>query len=104
MPKQYSSVQDWEARNKAMCAEVQRDPYSYLMSNAEQQKAKHLPIRMCFNLAAMGAAGFFYLSRHNEINRVKRLIFSLDMMVNVGSRALVAGVVSHYLTKNLFVN
>ena len=66
--------------------------------------ARKLPIRLLFNALAMGAAGFYYLSRHNEINRLKRLVFSIDMMVNVGSRALVAGVVSHYVTKNLFVS
>ena len=74
------------------------------MSQSERQSAKHLSIRMFFNLAAMGAASFWYLSRHNELNRVKRLVFSIDMMVNVGSRALVAGLVTHVLTKNLFVN
>ena len=66
--------------------------------------AKQIPIRMFVNAVAAGVAGLYYLSRHNELNRVKRLIFSIDMAVNVGSRALVAGVVSDLCTRKLFVN
>ena len=59
---------------------------------------------MFFNACAAGVAGLYYLSRHNEINRVKRLVFSIDMAVNVGSRALVAGGVADLCTRKLFVN
>ena len=59
---------------------------------------------MFFNACAMGAAGLYYLSRHNEINRVKRLVFSIDMALNVGSRALVAGIVADVCIRKLFVN
>ena len=74
------------------------------MTNWERQMAKQIPIRMFFNAIAMGCASLYYLSRHHEINRVKRLVFSVDMMVNVGTRALVAGVVADVVTRKLFVN
>ena len=66
--------------------------------------AKQIPVRMFFNAVAMGAASLYYLSRHNEINRVKRLVLSLDMMVNVGARALLAGVAADVVTRKLFIN
>ena len=59
---------------------------------------------MFFNFLAMGAAGLYYISRHNEINRVKRLVFSIDMIANVGARALLAGLVSDVATRKMFVN
>ena len=49
-------------------------------------------------------AGFFYLSRHNEVNRLKRFVFSIDMLVNVGSRALLAFVATDFVSRKLFVN
>ena len=59
---------------------------------------------MFFNACAMGFFSLYYLSRHHEINRIKRLKFSLDMMVNVSARALLAGVVSDVITRKMFVN
>ena len=59
---------------------------------------------MIFNAMAMGVASLYYLSRHNEINRVKRLVFSLDMIANVGARALVAGVCADVVSRKMFVN
>ena len=59
---------------------------------------------MFFNAVAMGAASLYYLSRHNEINRLKRMVFSVDMIVNVGARALVAGVAADVVTRKLFIN
>ena len=59
---------------------------------------------MFFNAIACGAAGLYYLSRHNEINRIMRLKFSIDMMVNVGSRVALAGIVSDVATRKLFIN
>ena len=94
----------WEDNNKAMCAEVQRDPYSHVLSNYEKQMAKQIPARMIFNAMAMGVASLYYLSRHNEINRVKRLVFSLDMIANAGARALVAGVCADVVSRKMFVN
>ena len=94
----------WEDQNKVMCAEVQKDPYSHVLSNYEKQMAKQIPARMVFNAVAMGVASLYYLSRHNELNRVKRLVFSLDMIANVGARALVAGVAADVVSRKLFVN
>ena len=83
---------------------MQKDPYAHLMTNWEVQMAKQLPVRMFFNALAMGAFSLFYLSRANEMARIKKLKFSIDMMVNVGSRALLAGVVSDLVTRKMFIN
>ena len=87
-----------------MCREVQRDPYSHLLSNWEKQQAKLIPLRMFFNAVAMGAFSLYYLSRHNEINRIRRLKFSMDMIINVSARAVFAGLLSDSATRHLFVN
>ena len=100
----YDSVTPFEDHNKNMCREVQRDPYTHLQSNWERQMSKQLPLRMFFNAAFMGFAGLYYLSRHNEINRIMRLKFSIDMIVNVGSRVALAGIVSDVATRKLFIN
>ena len=102
--KYYSTSVGPELANKDMCREVQKDPYSYLLSNWEKQTAKLLPLRMFFNAAAMGAFSLYYLSRHNELNRLKRLQFSFDMIFNVTIRAVFAGVVADACTRKLFVN
>merc|ERR1712228_725153 len=62
------------------------------------------PLRFFFCAAAMGASALYYLSRNHEINRIKRMKFSIDMMINVGSRALLTGVVTDVVTRKLFVN
>ena len=103
-PTTHTTITAYENRQKEICSDVTRDPYAHLLTNWEKQTAKQIPIRMFFNAAAMGVAGLYYLSRHNELNRVKRLVFSIDMAVNVGSRAIVAGVVSDLFTRKLFVN
>ena len=63
-----------------------------------------IPLRMAINGMAMGAFALYYLSRHNEINRIKRLKFSVDMIVNVTARSLLAGVVADVCTRKMFVN
>ena len=100
----YTAITPFEYNNKNMCREVQKDPYAYLLSNQEKQVAKMIPLRMFFNAVSIGAASLWYLSRHNEINRIRRLQFSMDMIVNVTARALLAGVVSDVVTRRLFVN
>ena len=52
----------------------------------------------------MGIFSIFYLSRHTEINRIRRLKFSVDMIINVVARSLLAGVISDLATRKLFVN
>ena len=59
---------------------------------------------MILNGVAVGAFSLYYLSRHNEINRIRRLKFSIDMMFNVGVRAVAAGLVSDFLTRKMFIN
>ena len=46
-------------------AELQREPYRYLLSQQEKQYARNLPFRMAFNGLAFGSAAVYYLSRHN---------------------------------------
>ena len=74
------------------------------MTNWERQMAKQLPLRMAINGLSVGLFSFYYLSRHNEINRVLRMKFSVDMIVNVGARGALAFVVSDLCTRKLFVN
>ena len=52
----------------------------------------------------MGAYSLYYLSRNHEINRIRRLKFSIDMMINVVSRSIVAGIATDVVTRKLFVN
>ena len=63
-----------------------------------------IPLRMVINAASVGFFAFYYLSRHHEINRIRRLAISMDMLVNVTARALLAGVVSDFCTRKLFIN
>ncbi len=52
----------------------------------------------------MGATSLYYLSRNHAINRIKRMKFSIDMMFNVGTRAIFSGIVSDVVARKLFVN
>ena len=63
-----------------------------------------IPLRMALNGLAMGGFALYYLSRHNELNRIKRLKFSIDMIINVTARSLLAGVAADVCTRKLFVN
>ena len=74
------------------------------MSNWDRQMAKQIPIRLFFTGCAMGVASLYFLSRHQELNRVRNLKFSVDMIVNVGARAVLTGVVADVCTRKLFVN
>ena len=103
-PSTHYSCNSPELRNKEMCRDVQRDPYGHLMSNWEKQTAKMLPLRMFVNFVAASSFALYYMSRTNEINRVRRLKFSIDMVVNVTARAALAGIVSDVCTRKLFVN
>ena len=100
----FTSITTFEDNQKAFCRDVQRDPYSYVMTNYERQMAKQLPLRMFFNGISCGAAALYYLSRHNELNRVMKLRFSADMIVNVGARVALAFILSDIATRKLFVN
>ena len=66
--------------------------------------SKQLPIRLFIVGVAAGGAGLYYLVKHNEINRVRRMKFSIDMMINVTLRAAAASVAAEVLSRKLFVN
>ena len=74
------------------------------MTQSEVRSAKMLPLRMAFNGLAVGAFSLFYLSKHHELNRVRRMKFSIDMIINVGARSALAFLVSDVCTRKLFVN
>ena len=84
--------------------DVQRDPYSHLLSEWEKQSARNLPFRFACNGIAAGGAALYYLSRHNEVGRVRALRISIDMLVNVAARAALAAVISDQVSRRMFVN
>ena len=63
-----------------------------------------IPLRIFFCATAMGLSSLYYLSRNHEINRIRNLKFSIDMMLNAGTRAVGAGIVMDVVTRKLFVN
>ena len=60
--------------------EVQRDPYSHLLSQQEKQAARNIPFRLAFNGLAAGGAALYYVSRHYEVGRVKALRLTFDLV------------------------
>ena len=66
--------------------------------------AKLYPVRLAFAGLAIGASTFYYISRNHEINRLRRLKLSFDLLFNVGARAVVAGVAGELLARKLFLN
>ena len=53
---------------------------------------------------AIGASTLYYISRNHEINRIRNLQISFDLIFNVGARAVVAGVAGELVARKLFVN
>ena len=84
--------------------EVQRDPYTNLLSESEKQSGKNLIPRAIYNAAAVGATAVYYLSRQNQIGRVRAMSITFDMIFSVGGRCLLAGVVADQAGRRLFVN
>ena len=74
------------------------------MSNWEGQMAKMLPVRFLFAGLCMGATSIYYITKSHEINRIKRMAFSMDLMVNVVTRSLIAGFFADLVGRKLFVN
>ena len=66
--------------------------------------AKQLPIRLAFAGFFAGFSAFYYMSRNHEINRLRNLKISIDLLANVGARGLVAGVAGEVFARKLFVN
>ena len=73
--------------------EVSRDPYAYLLSQREIQAAKNLPLRAVAHALTFGATAFYYLSRHNELGRLRAGRVSFDMVFGVTWRCLLSAVV-----------
>ena len=63
-----------------------------------------LPVRLAFAGIFGGAAAFYYISRHHEMNRLRQLQISFDLLFNVGARGLAAGVVGEVVARKLFIN
>ncbi len=84
--------------------EVQRDPYGYLLSESEKQSARNVPFRLLFNLSALGAAATYYLTRNNELHRIRTFSISLDLLFGLGWRLAIAGLVADQASRRLFVN
>ena len=74
--------------------DVQRDPYANLLSEREKQWARNLIPRTIFTGLCVGATSVYYLSRQNQMGRVKGLRITFDMIFNVGVRCLFAGVIA----------
>ena len=84
--------------------DVQRDPYSHLMSQHEKQYARNLPFRLFFNSSMAALYGVYYISRQNEVGRMKALKLSIDVIVNVALRSALAFVVADQASRRMFVN
>ena len=84
--------------------DVQRDPYGHLLSEREKQSARNVPFRLIFNMAAMGTMTVYYLTRHNEVHRIRNFSISLDLVFGLGWRLALAGVVADQASRRMFVN
>lgn len=84
--------------------EIQRDPYSYLLTQNEKQYARNIPFRLMFNGAALGFTALYYVTRHNSVHRLKSLSISLDLVFGLAWRMAFAGIVADQASRRLFVN
>ena len=85
-------------------AELQHEPYKYLLSQSEKQYARNLPLRMVFDGAAVGATALYHLSRHNQLGRVRALSISFDMVFGVAWRSAFAVLIADQFSRRLFCN
>ena len=104
MQRSYSSCTPFEDKSKTICQEVQFDPYSHLLTNYDRQMAKQFPLRCVINFAGMSIFSLYYLSKHHEINRIKNLKFTFDMVFNVSIRAIIGFLFADIWSRKLFVN
>ena len=84
--------------------EVQHDPYGSLLSESEKQGARNVPFRFLFNAAAIGTAAVYYLTRHNELHRIRNFSISADLIFGLGWRFAIAGLVADQVSRRMFVN
>ena len=83
---------------------VQHDPYSHLLSQKEKQSARCIPFRIAFNGLAASTAAVYYISRHNEVGRLKALKITFDLALNVFFRVALVTVVADQMSRRIFVN
>ena len=69
-------------------AELQHEPYKFLLSQQEKQYARNVPFRMAFNGLAAGSTIIYHLSRHNQLGRVRAMSISFDMVFGVAWRSV----------------
>ena len=74
------------------------------MTEWDSMMAKQLPLRLAFAGLAVGASTFYYISRNHEINRLRRLKLSFDLLFNVAGRGVLAGVAGEIFARKAFVN
>ena len=84
--------------------EIQHDPYGYLLTESEKQSARNVPFRFLFNGAAIGASAVYYLTRNNELHRIRTFSISADLIFGLGWRFALAGLIADQVSRRLFVN
>ena len=89
---------------KELGREVQRDPYGSLLTQKELLSARNIAFRLIFNLGAVGTASMYYLTRHNEMHRIRRFSISLDLMFGLFWRLAIVGLIADQASRRMFVN
>ena len=84
--------------------EVQHDPYNYLLTESEKQSARNVPFRLLFNLSGIGAMSIYYLTRHNQMHRIRSFSISLDLIFGLAWRCAIAFLVADQASRRMFVN
>ena len=85
-------------------AELQHEPYKFLLSQQEKQYARNVPFRMAFNGLAAGTSAIYFLSRHNQLGRVRALSISFDMVFGVAWRCAFTLLVADQFSRRAFCN
>ena len=89
---------------REMGKEVQHDPYGHLLSESEKQSARNVPFRLMFNAAAMGASAIYFLTKNNQMHRIKHFSISLELVFGLGWRLALSGLVADQASRRIFVN
>eukprot|EP00347_Sterkiella_histriomuscorum_P010389 403376486 len=84
--------------------QVQHDPYFYLLSQREKQYSRNLPFRFLFDATAVGGAALYFVTRHNELHRLRHLSLSLNLVFGLAWRMAFAALISDQVSRRLFVN
>ena len=84
--------------------DIQKEPYRFLLSQKEKQQGRNLPLRMMLTGGACGLSALYYITRHNELHRIRGLSISLDLVFGLVWRLAITGLATEMVTKRLFVN